>query len=114
MASSAKNTGTTLTPALNYGARSAIADAVRSILTDLTTEAHARGCSIDDLLGAGALETLDESSIARQLYTAHMPDPHLVIRTSREQRISNFLLWQIAYSEIYVTDLLWPDFNRLH
>ncbi len=112
--STAKNTGTTLTLALNYGARSEIVDAVRSLLTDLTTEAHTRGCSVDDLLGAGALESLDESSIARALYTAHMPDPDLVIRTSGEQRISNFLLWQIAYSEIFVTDRLWPDFNGLH
>jgi undecaprenyl diphosphate synthase len=112
--STAKNTGTTLTLALNYGARSEIVDAVRSILTDLTTEAHTRGCSVDDLLGAGALEALDESSIARALYTRHMPDPDLVIRTSGEQRISNFLLWQIAYSEIFVTDRLWPDFNGLH
>src|SRR6202522_3313769 len=110
----AKNTGTTLTLALNYGARSEIVDAVRTILTDLTTEAPTRGCSVDDLLGAGALESLDESSIARALYTAHMPDPDLVIRTSGEQRISNFLLWQIAYSEIFVTDRLWPDFNGLH
>ena len=60
------------------------------------------------------LEALDESTIARALYTRHMPDPDLVIRTSGEQRISNFLLWQIAYSEIYVTDRLWPDFNGLH
>jgi undecaprenyl diphosphate synthase len=110
----AKNTGTTLTLALNYGARSEIVDAVRTILTDLTTDAHTRGCSVDDLLGAGALEALDESSITRALYTAHMPDPDLVIRTSGEQRISNFLLWQIAYSEIFVTDRLWPDFNGLH
>jgi undecaprenyl diphosphate synthase len=114
MESTARNTGTTLTLALNYGARSEIVDAVRSILTDLTTEAHTRGCSVEDLLGAGALEALDESSISRKLYTAHMPDPDLVIRTSGEQRISNFLLWQIAYSEIFVTDRLWPDFNGLH
>jgi undecaprenyl diphosphate synthase len=114
MESTAKNTGTTLTLALNYGARSEIVDAVRSILTDLTTEAHTRGCSVEDLLGAGALEALDESSIARALYTAHMPDPDLVIRTSGEQRISNFLLWQIAYSEIFVTDRLWPDFRGIH
>src|ERR1700729_580231 len=110
----ARNTGTVLTLALNYGARSEIVDAVRTILTDLTTEAHTRGCSVDDLLGAGALESLDEPTIARALYTAHMPDPDLVIRTSGEQRISNFLLWQIAYSEIFVTDRLWPDFNGLH
>src|SRR6202042_880756 len=110
----ARNTGTVLTLALNYGARSEIVDAVRSLLTDLTTEAHTRGCSVDDLLGAGALESLDESSIARALYTAHMPDPDLVIRTSGEQRISNFLLWQIAYSEIFITDRLWPDFRGIH
>ena len=112
--STAKNTGTTLTLALNYGARSEIVDAVRKILTDLTTDAHTRGCSIEDLLGAGALDALDESSISRALYTAHMPDPDLIIRTSGEQRISNFLLWQIAYAEIFVTDRLWPDFRGIH
>jgi len=114
MESTSKNTGTTLTLALNYGARSEIVDAVRSILTDLATEAHTRGCSIDDLLGAGALESLDEPTIARALYTRDMPDPDLVIRTSGEQRISNFLLWQIAYSEIFITDRLWPDFRGIH
>jgi undecaprenyl diphosphate synthase len=112
--STAKNTGTVLTLALNYGARSEIVDAFRKILTDLTTEAHTRGCSIEDLLGAGALHSLDEPSISRALYTAHMPDPDLIIRTSGEQRISNFLLWQIAYSEIFVTDRLWPDFRGIH
>jgi undecaprenyl diphosphate synthase len=112
--STAKNTGTTLTLALNYGARSEIVDAVRSILTNLTTEAHARGCSVEDLLGAGAFDSLDESTISSSLYTAHMPDPDLVIRTSGELRISNFLLWQIAYSEIFVTDRLWPDFRGIH
>ncbi len=114
MESTAKNTGTTLTLALNYGSRSEIVDAVRSILTDLTTEAHTRGCSVEDLLGAGALDSLDESTISQSLYTRHMPDPDLVIRTSGEQRISNFLLWQIAYAEIFVTDRLWPDFRGLH
>jgi undecaprenyl diphosphate synthase len=112
--STAKNTGTVLTLALNYGSRSEIVDAFRSILTNLTTEAHTRGCSVEDLLGAGALESLDEPTVSRALYTAHMPDPDLVIRTSGEQRISNFLLWQIAYSEIFVTDRLWPDFRGLH
>jgi undecaprenyl diphosphate synthase len=114
MESTAKNTGTTLTLALNYGARSEIVDAVRTILTNLTTEAHTRGCSVEDLLGAGALDSLDEPDISRALYTAHMPDPDLVIRTSGEQRISNFLLWQIAYSEILITDRLWPDFRGIH
>ncbi|MEO6912270.1 MAG: isoprenyl transferase [Edaphobacter sp.] len=110
----AKNTGTTLTLALNYGARSEIVDAVRKILTDLTTDAHTRGCSIEDLLGAGAFDALNEASISRALYTAHMPDPDLIVRTSGEQRISNFLLWQIAYAEIFVTDRLWPDFRGIH
>ena len=114
MESTARNTGTTLTLALNYGARSEIVDAVRRILTDLTTEAHTRGCSVEDLLGAGALDGLDESTISRALYTGDMPDPDLIIRTSGEQRISNFLLWQIAYAEIFVTDRLWPDFRGLH
>ncbi len=110
----AKNTGTTLTLALNYGARTELVDAVRRLLTDLTTEAHARGCSVEDLLGAGALDALDESSLSRALYTAHMPDPDLIVRTSGEQRISNFLLWQIAYAEFLVTDRLWPDFRGIH
>ena len=57
---------------------------------------------------------IDEKDISSSLYTAHMPDPDLVIRTSGEQRISNFLLWQIAYAEIFVTDRLWPDFRGLH
>ncbi|MDE1176221.1 MAG: isoprenyl transferase [Edaphobacter sp.] len=114
MESTAKNTGTTLTLALNYGARTEIVDAVRRILTDLTTEAHDRGCSVEDLLGAGALDSLGESTISKALYTADMPDPDLIIRTSGEQRISNFLLWQIAYSEIFITDRLWPDFRGIH
>ena len=114
MESTAKNTGTTLTLALNYGARTEMVDAVRRILTDLTTEAHTRGCSVEDLLGAGALDSLDETTIGKALYTANMPDPDLIIRTSGEQRISNFLLWQIAYSEIYITDRLWPDFRGIH
>ena len=113
-AETAKNTGTTLTLALNYGSRSEIVDAVRRILTDLTTEAHTRGCSVEDILGLGALESLDEPTISDALYTAGMPDPDLLIRTSGEQRISNFLLWQIAYSEIFITDRLWPDFRGVH
>ncbi|HEX7159099.1 MAG TPA: isoprenyl transferase [Edaphobacter sp.] len=114
MESTAKNTGTTLTLALNYGARTEIVDAVRRILTDLTTEAHTRGCSVEDILGAGALDALDEATVSRALYTADMPDPDLIIRTSGELRISNFLLWQIAYAEIYITDMLWPDFRGIH
>ncbi len=57
---------------------------------------------------------VDEQEIQRRLYTADMPDPDLVVRTSGEMRISNFLLWQIAYSEIFVTDRLWPDFRGIH
>jgi undecaprenyl diphosphate synthase len=114
MEATAKNTGTTLTLALNYGARTELVDAFRRILTDMTTEAHTRGCSVEDLLGAGALDGLDEATISRALYTRDMPDPDLIIRTSGEQRISNFLLWQIAYSEIFITDRLWPDFRGIH
>jgi undecaprenyl diphosphate synthase len=97
----ARNTGTTLTLALNYGARSEIVDAVRSICTDI------RDRKLE-------LAEVSEEEIHRRLYTADMPDPDLVIRTSGEMRISNFLLWQIAYSEIFVTDRLWPDFRGIH
>jgi undecaprenyl diphosphate synthase len=97
----AGNTGTTLTLALNYGARSEIVDAIRSICAAVR----------DGKLGIGEV---DEDEIQRRLYTADMPDPDLVVRTSGEMRISNFLLWQIAYSEIFVTDRLWPDFRGIH
>jgi undecaprenyl diphosphate synthase len=97
----ARNTGTVLTLALNYGARSEIVDAVRSICADIRD----RKLEIADV---------SEEEIHRRLYTADMPDPDLVIRTSGEMRISNFLLWQIAYSEIFVTDRLWPDFRGIH
>ena len=111
----AKNTGTTLTLALNYGSRSEIVDSTRALLTSLIAEAHQRGCSLEDLLQVDGLEErVDERHLTQGLYTAHMPDPDLVIRTSGEQRISNFLLWQIAYSEIFITDRLWPDFRGLH
>jgi undecaprenyl diphosphate synthase len=63
---------------------------------------------------AELLSKLTEQHVSQALYTAHMPDPDLVIRTSGEMRISNFLLWQIAYSEIYVTDRFWPDFRGKH
>ena len=111
----ARNTGTTLTLALNYGSRAEIVDATRSLLNTLIAEAHQRGCSLEDLLQVDGLdERIDEAQIGQNLYTAHMPDPDLVIRTSGEYRISNFLLWQIAYSEIFVTERLWPDFRGLH
>jgi len=97
----ARNTGTTLTLALNYGARSEIIDAFRQ----LAAEMRVTGQSLD---------RITEEDLHRHLYTAHMPDPDLVIRTSGEMRISNFLLWQIAYSEIFVTERLWPDFRGIH
>jgi undecaprenyl diphosphate synthase len=111
----AHNTGTTLTLALNYGSRAEIVDATRSLVRSLIAEAHRRGISLEDLLQVdGVEERIDELQLTHNLYTAHMPDPDLVIRTSGEQRISNFLLWQIAYSEIFVTDRLWPDFRGIH
>lgn len=111
----AHNTGTTLTLALHYGSRSEIVDATRSLVQQLIDEAHQRGCSLEDLLQVDSLESrIDEAQLSEHLYTAHMPDPDLVIRTSGEQRISNFLLWQIAYAEIFVTDRLWPDFRGIH
>jgi undecaprenyl diphosphate synthase len=115
----AKNTGTTLTLALNYGARSEIVDAARNLIHTMLNEARQRGISLEDMLSAEGLDDairarIDEPEISSALYTAHMPDPDLVIRTSGEQRISNFLLWQIAYAEIFVTDRLWPDFRGLH
>jgi undecaprenyl diphosphate synthase len=97
----AHNNGTVLTLALNYGARSELVDAVQA----LTREAASGKLSLDQI---------SEEDISRHLYTAHMPDPDLVVRTSGEFRVSNFLLWQMAYSEIFVTDRLWPDFRGIH
>ncbi|MHB1935412.1 MAG: isoprenyl transferase [Acidobacteriaceae bacterium] len=104
----ARNTGTTLTLALNYGSRVEIVDAVRDALTKIAAEQSDRP-SLEELLAK-----LSEQHISKALYTAHMPDPDLVVRTSGEMRISNFLLWQIAYSEIYVTERFWPDFRGQH
>jgi undecaprenyl diphosphate synthase len=93
----ANNTGLILNVALNYGGRVELLDAVRA------------------LVAAGKPpEEITEAAISQQLYTNNLPDPDLMIRTSGEMRISNFLLWQLAYSEIYVTDVLWPDFRRPH
>jgi undecaprenyl diphosphate synthase len=97
----ARNTGTVLTLALNYGGRSEIIDAFAA----LARERAAAGKPLDGLT---------EADVHRHLYTAHMPDPDLVVRTSGELRVSNFLLWQIAYSEIFVTERLWPDFRGVH
>ena len=82
-------------------------------------EATKRGISLEDLLAAEGVDDavnarIHEESLCGAMYTAGMPDPDLVVRTSGEQRISNFLLWQIAYAEIFVTDRLWPDFNGVH
>jgi len=110
--STARNTGTTLTLALNYGSRTEMVDAMGSVLAVRLRQAKAAGLSLDDIIAHPP--TLDESDLASALYTAGMPDPDLIIRTSGEQRISNFLLWQMAYSEIYVTDRLWPDFRGIH
>jgi undecaprenyl diphosphate synthase len=94
-------TGLLFNIALNYGGRAEIADAVRGLLTEILS--NGRDAS-----------HVDEAAIAQHLYTAGQPDPDLLIRTSGEMRISNFLLWQIAYAEIWVTDVLWPDFRRKH
>ena len=96
-----ENTGTTLTIAFNYGGRVEIVDAVKQIARDVK---------------AGRLnpERIDQQAIAERLYAADMPEPDLLIRTSGETRISNFLLWEVAYSELWFTPIFWPDFNREH
>ena len=92
------NTGMVLALALNYSGRVEIVDATRAI---------ARAC----VEGGMRPEEIDERCVSQHLYTADIPDPDLLIRTASELRVSNFLLWQICYSEFYVTDTLWPDFN---
>ncbi len=94
------NTGMILNFALNYGSRSEIIKAVNSLLGDAA---------------AGKIKgEVDEATFSGYLYTAGLPDPDLLIRTSGEKRISNFLLWQLAYSELWFTNIYWPDFSRLH
>ncbi len=99
----ANNTGLTLALALNYGSRTEIADAAAAIARDVQ---------------AGRLEPdqVDETLFARYLYTAALPDPDLLVRTAGEMRVSNYLLWQISYAELYVSDVCWPDFtvDQLH
>jgi undecaprenyl diphosphate synthase len=85
--------------ATNYGGRLEILQACRTIAAQVK-------------LGALELEDIDETLFAQHLYTAGLSDPDLLIRTSGEMRVSNFLLWQVAYAELYVTDALWPDFDR--
>jgi undecaprenyl diphosphate synthase len=94
-------TGLLFNIALNYGGRTEITDAVRRLVADVM--ANGRDAS-----------RVDEQLLSSYLYTAGQPDPDLLIRTSGEMRVSNFLLWQIAYAEIWVTDVLWPDFRRRH
>ena len=94
-----QNTGTALTLALNYGARSEMVDAFRRLVAERAAQ------------GSANAERISEEDVHRHLYTAQMPDPDLLVRTSGEMRVSNFLLWQIAYSEIFVTERLWPDFR---
>jgi undecaprenyl diphosphate synthase len=88
----------TIIMALNYGGRAEIVEAVKNIFHDNSTE----------------INTLDEDKFSRYLFTAEIPDPDLLIRTSGEMRVSNFLLWQIAYSEIWITPEFWPDFRKKH
>jgi undecaprenyl diphosphate synthase len=96
---SSTNTGMTLCLAINYGARGELADAVRDIAR------RVRDGSLDP-------EAIDEDTISAALYTAGMPDPDLLIRTAGEMRVSNYLLWQISYAELWVTELCWPDFDE--
>jgi undecaprenyl diphosphate synthase len=103
IALSARNTGTRLCLAINYGGRGEMVDAVRRIATDVQS-------------GQLTPSAIDEATVASYLYTSGMPDPDLLIRTAGEMRISNFLLWQISYAELWVTDYCWPEFGieQLH
>ncbi len=97
IAETSQNKRMTLTLALNYSARWEILDATKRIHEDLAE---------------GVLQDLNEESFSKYLTTHDMPDPELLIRTSGEQRISNYLLWQIAYTELYFTDIFWPEFRK--
>ena len=99
MKQTAGNSGMQLAVALNYGGRAELVDAFNRILDRVRNNGLANA-------------RVDEEMISQHLYTAGLPDPDLLIRTSGELRVSNFLLWQIAYAEIYVTETLWPDFTR--
>lgn len=93
------NDGLSLQVAINYGSRLEITDAVKSIVADVAA-------------GLVKPEDIDEEMISQHLYTRELPDPELLIRTGGEQRLSNYLLWQCAYTELYVTQTLWPDFSE--
>ena len=99
IASLDQNTGTTLNLALSYGARTELVDAARAIAAKAQS-------------GEMAPADIDEQTLSDHLYTAGMPDPDLLIRTSGEMRVSNFMLWQISYAELVVTERLWPDFGE--
>jgi undecaprenyl diphosphate synthase len=101
MEKTADRAGLLFNIALNYGGRTEITDAVRRLAADVAA-------------GRREPRAIDEDTLSSYLYTAGLPDPDLLIRTSGEMRVSNFLLWQIAYAEIWVTDVLWPDFRRKH
>ncbi len=96
-----ENTGMFLNIAFNYGGRAEIVDALRRLCADLEE-------------GRISRQELDEERFRRYLYVPDVPDPDLLVRTAGEMRISNFLIWELAYTEIYVTEVLWPDFRRLH
>jgi len=101
-AATASNNGLNLNLALNYGGRTEIVDAINTLLDEARRTGQLNGSF-----------RVDEAAIASRLYTAGQPEPDLLIRTSGEMRVSNFLLWQIAYAELYVTDTLWPDFRAM-
>ena len=97
----AESTGMLVNLALSYGGRAELVDAVRRLVADAKSHRLAP-------------EAIDEELLSSYLYTAGLPDPDLLIRTSGEMRLSNFLLWQIAYTELWVTETLWPDFRKRH
>src|SRR5665213_1955121 len=99
LAETSANRGLQVNLAINYGARAELVDAVKALVEKASR-------------GEVTAESIDEAAISANLYTAGIPDPDLLIRTSGEMRVSNFLLWQIAYAELYVTETLWPDFTR--
>jgi undecaprenyl diphosphate synthase len=99
IAATSKNNGLTLTLALSYGGRTEIIEAVRHIGKEIAE-------------GKLDPEEINDQVISRHLYTHGMPDPDLLIRTSGEMRVSNFLLWQISYAEFVITDTLWPEFGK--
>src|SRR5437899_4368654 len=103
MEKTAGNRGMVLCVALNYGGRAEIVDAMNGILSERNGHAASHHAPS---------HKVTEEQLSRHLYTEGLPDPDLLIRTSGEMRVSNFLLWQIAYAEIFVTETLWPDFNR--